>query len=73
MAQEFCKEAVIWRYLQHPNILPLIGVATGSEWYSLVSDWMDHGTINTFTEMNPDVNRVDLVGSHAILVSQRST
>ena len=72
-AQEFCKEAVIWRHLQHPNILPLIGVVIGPERYSLISDWMDNGTINTFTEMNPDVNRVGLVGSHAILVSQRST
>ena len=39
----------------------------------MVSSWMDNGTINAFTEMNLDANRVDLVGSHAILVSQRFT
>ena len=71
MAQEFCKEAVIWRHLQHPNILPLIGVTITPEHYSLVSDWMDNGTINEFIEMNPDANRIDLVGPHGILVSQR--
>ena len=69
--QKFCKEAVIWRHLRHPNILPLVGVTINPELCSLVSDWMDNGTINSFTKMNPDANRIDLVGSHVILVSQR--
>jgi len=59
--RDFCKEAVIWRHLQHPNILPLIGVMITPEQYSLISDWMDDGTINAFTEMNPDANRIDLL------------
>lgn len=61
--QKFCKEAVIWRHLRHPNILPLTGVTIGSERCSMVSDWMENGTIKQFIEMNPDANRIELVGS----------
>ncbi|KAF9785442.1 kinase-like domain-containing protein [Thelephora terrestris] len=59
--RRFCKEAVIWRHLRHSNILPLVGVAIGPGRCSLVSNWMDNGTINAFIERNPDANRVDLL------------
>ena len=71
--QGFYGEMVIWRQLQHPNIIPLLGVTINSERCSLVSNWMDNGTINEFIKMNPDANRIDLVGFHVILVSQRLT
>ncbi|KAF9789150.1 hypothetical protein BJ322DRAFT_1176897 [Thelephora terrestris] len=57
----FCKEAVIWRHLHHPNIVPLIGVAISPGQCLLVSDWVDDGTIDQFIKMNPDVNRIDLL------------
>ena len=60
--QRFCKEAVIWRHLRHPNILPLIGVAVGHERCLMVSNWMENGTINKFIEKNRDANRMNLVG-----------
>ena len=71
--QKFCKEAVIWRHLRHPNVVPLVGVTISPDRCSLVSDWTDNGTILRFIRKNPDANRIDLVGWHVILVSQRLT
>ena len=60
---------MIWRQLQHPNIVPFIGATISSGWCSLVSDWMINGTICDFVNMNPDENRINLVGFLIILVS----
>jgi serine/threonine protein kinase len=45
--QEFCREALVWQHLQHPHILPLIGIDCESFPTSLcmVSPWMEHGTV----------------------------
>ena len=67
LAQTFCKEAVIWRHLRHPNILPLVGVTLGQGRCSMVSDWMENGTINQFIESDRDANRINLVGYLIIL------
>ncbi|KAJ7261919.1 kinase-like domain-containing protein [Mycena rebaudengoi] len=44
---EFCREALVWQHLQHPHILPLIGIDCESFPTSLcmVSPWMEHGTV----------------------------
>ncbi|KAF9780901.1 kinase-like domain-containing protein, partial [Thelephora terrestris] len=57
----FCKEAVIWRHLHHPNIVPLIGVAISPGQCLLVSDWVDNGTIDQFIKMNPNVKCTNLL------------
>ncbi|KAF9789119.1 hypothetical protein BJ322DRAFT_522510 [Thelephora terrestris] len=59
--RDFCKEAVIWRHLHHPKIVPLIGVAISPGQCLLVSDWVDNGTIDQFIKVNPDANRIDLL------------
>ncbi|KAF7337744.1 Kinase-like protein [Mycena sanguinolenta] len=43
----FCREALIWTQLHHPNILPCFGIDGDSFPSSLcmVSPWMDHGTV----------------------------
>ena len=60
--QRFCKEAVMWRYLQHPNVLSLIGVVMSSNQFAMVSDWMVNGNINEYIQAHPDANRFKLVG-----------
>jgi len=60
-SQRFCREGVAWRHLQHPNILPLLGVTVGENRFALVSEWMENGNINEFIERNQRVNRVELV------------
>ncbi|KAJ6532311.1 kinase-like domain-containing protein [Mycena vulgaris] len=44
--KEFCSEALVWKGLRHPYIVPLIGIDTESFPSSLcmVSPWMSNGT-----------------------------
>jgi serine/threonine protein kinase len=63
-SQKFSCEAVIWRQLLHPNILPFYGVYhlpnTGLK-VCLVSPWMDNGNIRRFLRQFPETDRVRLV------------
>ena len=54
---------MIWKTLQHPNVLPLIGVTVSENQLAMVSDWMANGNINEFMRAHPDANRLGLVGS----------
>ena len=47
--------------LQHPNIVPFIGVLTETLPLKIVCDWMEHGKITEYVRQHPDVDRVDLV------------
>ena len=60
--QRFCKEVVTWKTLQHPNVLPLIGVIMSGAQFAMVSDWMANGNINEFLKANSDANGIELVG-----------
>ncbi|KAJ7646792.1 kinase-like domain-containing protein [Roridomyces roridus] len=44
---KFCREALVWKDLHHPYILPFIGIDRDSFPSSLcmVSPWMEHGTV----------------------------
>ncbi|KAF9234716.1 kinase-like domain-containing protein, partial [Melanogaster broomeanus] len=50
--QRLRRERVIWRTLDHPNIVPLLGTADGSMFNSehpcMVSMWMPHGTLGSY-------------------------
>ncbi|KAK7029779.1 kinase-like domain-containing protein, partial [Favolaschia claudopus] len=47
---KFCREALIWKDLNHPYILPLIGIDRDSfpDFLCMVSPWMEHGTVIDF-------------------------
>jgi hypothetical protein len=62
-AQLFYKEAIVWKSLQHPNVMPLLGVSVGGTQFKfgMVSKWMGNGNINEFVEAHRDVNRFKLV------------
>ncbi|KAF8150312.1 kinase-like domain-containing protein, partial [Mycena galopus ATCC 62051] len=47
---KFCREALLWRDLRHPNILPFLGIDRDSFPSSLciVSPWMEHGTVLSY-------------------------
>ncbi|KAF9793333.1 kinase-like domain-containing protein, partial [Thelephora terrestris] len=61
----FCKEVVMWRFLQHPNVLPLKGVMMSQNRFAMVLEWMKNGDINDFIEAHPDVNRLELLAGAA--------
>ncbi|KAI3602889.1 hypothetical protein WG66_011164 [Moniliophthora roreri] len=56
----FCKEALVWTQLNHPNVLPLLGVDTElfQPALCLVSPWMWNGDIITYLEEHPDHDRL---------------
>ncbi|KAF9791125.1 kinase-like domain-containing protein [Thelephora terrestris] len=61
----FCKEAITWKTLRHPNVLPLIGVTMTEVKFAMISDWMANGNLNEFVEANPDADRLKLLGDTA--------
>lgn len=60
-SQRFCKEFVPWKALQHPNVLPLLGVRMTENEFAMVSEWMPNGNINQFVSAHRDANRFELV------------
>jgi serine/threonine protein kinase len=72
----FCREALVWRQLRHPHVLPFFGVdaetfkATGH--ICMVSPWMSRGTLAQLISSTnvPGPNRIRLV---RLLVSLRVT
>jgi len=59
--QRFYKEFVTWKALDHPNVLPLLGVMIRDR-FAMVSGWMANGNINQFVATHRDANRFELVG-----------
>ena len=59
--QEFCKEAVIWKHLHHPNITHFYGINTVLFPLCLVSEWMPLGTVISYLQKQPGSNHIDLV------------
>ena len=50
-----------WHTLDHPNVLPLLGVAMSDNQFAMVSEWMVNGNINEYVKAQRDVNRFELV------------
>ncbi|EMD36228.1 hypothetical protein CERSUDRAFT_52072, partial [Gelatoporia subvermispora B] len=42
------EEAVVWKHLHHPNIVPSVGIDTEMYPLSLVCEWMPHGSITAY-------------------------
>jgi len=61
LVKGFCKEFVTWKALNHPNVLPLLGVIMTEDRLAMVSEWMVNGNINQFVKAHWDANRFELV------------
>ena len=60
-AQKLGREALLWKHLKHPYVLPFLGIDSESfpHEYCMVSPWMKHGTILSHIQrVGPE--RVDL-------------
>ncbi|KAF9646896.1 kinase-like protein [Thelephora ganbajun] len=57
--QSFCKEAVVWKHLSHPNIVPFIGVTL--EPLQLMSEWVPGGELREYMRKNPNTNLIGLL------------
>lgn len=57
----FYKEVVVWKRLQHPNIVPFLGVPAKIPPFEVVYDWMENNRITEYVKNNPKVDRIGLV------------
>ncbi|KAF7362805.1 hypothetical protein MVEN_00630300 [Mycena venus] len=60
LLEKFAQEALVWRYLKHPNILPFLGVdATTfpSPTMAMLSPWMTRGSVLNYMVENSPVSR----------------
>jgi hypothetical protein len=63
----FCQEAVVWKCLGHPNIVPLLGVTVTP--FQFVSVWMPGGELAEYISMHPSVDRLSLVSFYSIALN----
>ncbi len=65
--QQFCQEALVWKQLNHPNVLAFLGVNMElfAPRFCLVSPWMSNGTLLDYLEKNPEHNRMKAVSLSA--------
>jgi hypothetical protein len=52
----YLDEVVMWKWVNHENIVPFVGVSSTFE-LCIVSEWMDNGTIVDFLTANPMEHR----------------
>ncbi|KAK0184191.1 kinase-like domain-containing protein [Armillaria mellea] len=55
MIKDFCREALVWRNLYHPSILPFLGVSRHlfAPSFCLISPWMEYGNIMACLKERP--------------------
>ena len=68
--QIFCQEAVVWKHLTHPNVLPLLGITVTP--FQLISKWMSGGDLPDYLKKNPDADRFGLVSIPFVVLIPRS-
>ena len=56
----FHQVAVTSKYLEHPNIVHILGITTDP--LELISEWMPGGDLTRYIANYPDADRVSLVG-----------
>lgn len=62
LIQRFIKEALVWKRLSHPNVLPFLGVVNSPQGsFGMVSSWMPQGNIVEYLVSHPTANRPLLV------------
>ncbi|KAF7356488.1 Kinase-like protein [Mycena venus] len=51
---KFCREALVWKDLQHPHILVFLGIdrETFPSSLCMVSPWMEHGTVMNYLQIH---------------------
>ena len=61
------KEVIGWKWLQHENILPFVGVTMTPPLFSIVSERMENGNITNFVRAHPNHNRLRLVSGRSTI------
>ena len=61
--QDFYEEAIAWKRLEHPNIVPHLGINIARSIPHLISDWILGGNLTKYIMDNPGADRLGLVGA----------
>lgn len=66
--QTFCREAVVWKRLTHPNVLPLLGITLTP--FQFISNWISGGNLLQYVQKHPDADQLRLVSALSIFIVQ---
>lgn len=58
----FLGEVRVWQHLSHPHLLPFLGVLF-DEHVSLVSPFVDHGSLPLYLSSHPNADRARFVSA----------
>ncbi|KAL0569149.1 Rho guanine nucleotide exchange factor [Marasmius crinis-equi] len=58
LAKQCLREAILWRQMKHPNVLPFLGVykLEHDRQLCLISPWMEHGNLVQYLKTTPREN-----------------
>ena len=59
--QKLWTNGIMWKRLQHPNVVPFLGFGSVAPPFSLVYPWMFNGSLSEYARKNPDVDKLGLV------------
>lgn len=69
--QTFCHEVGGCKHFSHPNVLPVVQVSEALFPFCIMSPWMPGGNVMQYIQKNPSVNRLMLVCTLLIWISQK--
>jgi serine/threonine protein kinase len=61
LIQTFKREFIIWKKLEHENILPLLGITVIDGISCTVSEWMENGTMDAYLDAHAGADVLELV------------
>lgn len=53
---------MVWKYVKHPNVVPLLGVSEDMSKISIISPWLKNGNILEYIGEHLDASPLQLVG-----------
>ncbi|KAG8742889.1 hypothetical protein FRC10_000809 [Ceratobasidium sp. 414] len=57
------RELYAWSKCDHPNVLPLLGLAVFQEQIRMISLWLGNGSLPSYLDKHPDLDRCKMVRS----------
>ena len=61
LLQRLYTDGIIWKRLQHPNIVSFLGFGSEFPPISLVYPWMPNGNLSNYVRERPNVDKLGLV------------
>ncbi|OCB92096.1 kinase-like protein [Sanghuangporus baumii] len=58
---QLAKEIRVWSGLYHRNVLPLLGYVIEGEYPSLISEWMENGTVSRYMRKHPKTDLLQMI------------